>query len=222
MVLYSWPSDPKRQGYFIDSSNIEWSQAHFNQFCTDLEDFQKQHQLELIVLSHSTGNRLVIRTFPHIYAKGLVKDWELISPDIDADICKHYLMGCTEVKGTIRLYVSRTDKLLSLSQMLAGGYYRLGEVDDPLGSLKQAKDDLIERIDFSVVDPGLIGHSIPCELIANMVNTNSPGEGFFLVPELWVRGNDLSKYAGHSATLDGASQESQLCKRVVRTKAQSK
>lgn len=222
LVLYSWPSDPKRRGYFIDSSNIEWSQAHFNQFCTDLENFQKQHALNLIVVSHSMGNRLVIRAFPHVYANGLVKDWELISPDIDADICTHYLMGCRDVKGAVRLYVSRTDKLLSISQLLAGGYYRLGEVDDPLGDLTKANDDMIERIDFSVLDPGLIGHSIPCDLIANMVNTNGPGEGFSLVPELWVRGNGLSKYAGRSATLDGTTQESQLCKRVVRTQAQSK
>lgn len=44
-VLYSWPSDPKRRGYFIDDSNSEWSQGHFNQFCSDLIEFQSQHPL---------------------------------------------------------------------------------------------------------------------------------------------------------------------------------
>lgn len=41
----------------------------------------------------------------------------------------------------------------------------------------------IDWIDFSVLDHGIIGHSIPYRLIANLTKTSTPGEGLELVDE---------------------------------------
>ena len=217
-VLYSWPSDPKRRGYFIDSSNSEWSQAHFNMFCKDLESFQSGVPLKVTFVSHSMGNRLVIRALPVLYGKGLVADMELISPDIDADTCRHYVMGYSRVHGTIRLYVSKRDKLLRLAQMLAGGYYRLGESADPLQKTPAVKADLLERIDFTAIDTGFWGHTIPFQLVANMIHDGVPGKGLNLVEESTVHAAQPEKQTRKSQGFKPATSEIDIYKRVVRVK----
>ncbi len=218
VVLYSWPSDPKRRGYFIDGTNIEWSQAHFNQFCKDLVAFQSKHPLQIVFVSHSMGNRLVIRALPVMYGKGLVTDWELVSPDIDSDTCRHYVMDYPNVQGKIRIYVSNRDKMLPLAQMLSGGYYRLGEAANPTLQPSAAKARFLERIDFTAIDTGLTGHSIPFELIANMVHNDKPGAGLGLVEESSVRASRFARLAGRSQDMSATSSESDICKRVVKVK----
>lgn len=225
VVLYSWPSDPKWRGYFIDSTNNEWSQGHFDIFMNDLLEFRKSHPLEVLSFSHSMGNRLVIRALPVVYGKGLITMWSLISPDMDTDTCKHYLLGTKPHEAKIRLYVSNRDKMLPLSQMLAGGYYRLGEAANPVAEPTNWKDHhlnagAIERIDFTDIDKGLTGHTIPFDLVANIINNNSPGPGLELVPENEVRGNRLVKFADRSQHLDRLTKglPDQFCKKVIRVK----
>jgi len=219
VVMYSWPSSSRWRSYFIDGVNSEWSQAHFNQFCKDLLVFKAEHPLNVISISHSMGNRLVIRALPVVYGKELVSDFELVSPDIDAATCRHYTMGYDQVKAKIRLYVSNRDKMLPLSQLLSGGYYRLGEAAMPTLAAAHVKANLLERIDFTAVDTGFTGHTIPFDLIASMVASNKPGEQLALVPETTVRGNRLARFAGRSEDLASISNEaSDFCSRVVRTK----
>jgi esterase/lipase superfamily enzyme len=219
VVMYSWPSGKRWRGYYIDGVNSEWSQAHFNQFCKDLLVFKAEHPLNVISISHSMGNRLVIRALPVVYGKELMNDFELVSPDIDAAICRHYTMGYDKVKAKIRLYVSNRDKMLSLAQLLSGGYYRLGEAAMPTLGGTYIKANLLERIDFTAVDTGFTGHTIPFDLIASMIATNKPGEKLALVPEKTVRANRLTRFAGGSEDSASISNEApDFCSRVVRTK----
>jgi len=226
LVLYSWPSEPKLLDYVVDNGNSEWSQGHFNLFCRDLAAFKEMHPLRLILLAHSMGNRFIFRSIHFLYHEKLVSDCELISPDIDIDTCRHYLMGFRRVDNNtaIRLYVSKKDKMLRLSQKLFGGYARLGEdvqsnivpsrgvqhltirkkaaQKEEKSNLSEADyaeqpdqsestdtpeettgADVLERIDFTAVDKGFTGHSIPFQLVANMVNGNEPGQGLELVQD---------------------------------------
>lgn len=221
LVMYSWPSDPKMRGYFIDGSNNEWSQGHFNMFCKDLIAFRSQHPFQVIMMSHSMGNRLVIRGIPVVFGTGLLKQCELISPDMDADTTRHYAMGFSEGPAKIRLFVSNKDKMLPIAQMLAGGYYRLGEAANPLSIPEEWKatvnPDLIERIDFTAIDKGFRGHSIPCDLVANIVRNNTAGPGLKLVPETEVRASRLVRFADKSEKLspENSGLPEQYCKRVL-------
>jgi esterase/lipase superfamily enzyme len=217
LVLYSWPSDPRRRGYEIDGVNCEWSQAHFDMFLKDLLALRSEHPLQVIAIAHSMGNRLVVRSLPAIYGTGLIKDCELVSPDIDAATCRHYVMGFPEIHGTLRLYVSNRDKLLPLSQLLAGGYYRMGEAANPIQHLQPVQGRFMQRIDFTALDKGLTGHSIPFELIDDMVETGKPGEGLALVEEESVTPSRFEKFAGRSQGLKSATEEPGGCVRVVRT-----
>jgi esterase/lipase superfamily enzyme len=219
LILYSWPSRPSIVGYFADSTNIEWSQHHFNTFCKDLLDFKAEHPLQVIALSHSMGNRLVIRALPVVYGKNLISDWELISPDIDADTCRHYTIGYSQPDARIRLYVSNKDKVLPLSQLVNGGYYRLGEAANPAVEQRHATvSEYLERIDFTAVDKGFHGHSLPFDLVADMVHNDKPGEGYALVPETSVHGNGIVRMADHADALRPTSKESDFCSRVVKVK----
>jgi len=252
LILYSWPSVPKTISYVVDGGNNEWSQGHFNTFVKDLIEFKKNHKLHLIIVSHSMGNRLVIRAAVHLERTQLVKDVELVSPDIDAETFKHYVMGMENQGAVLRLYTSTKDKMLPLSQMMYGGYYRLGEgVGEVFGGLGKKKDDdksdkkedpridsksdddiavssgnhlphhkrgLVERIDFTAIDEGLRGHSIPFDTLANMVKNDEPGKGLALVSSKPGKGSGLARFMSWSHHLGkfNDDNDTDLCKRIVR------
>ncbi|MBX9689522.1 MAG: alpha/beta hydrolase [Candidatus Obscuribacterales bacterium] len=246
LVLYSWPSVPKTFSYEVDSGNNEWSQAHFNMFIKDLLEFRKEHKLHLVIVSHSMGNRLVIRSAALLAGTQLVKDAELVSPDIDAETFKHYVLGMENQGATLRLYSSTKDKMLALSQMVAGGYYRLGEgVGTAFNGMKfdQKKSDsqivqsdtdsgttvsgsllpahkrgLAERIDFTAVDEGFRGHSIPFQVLASMIRNDNPGKGLSLISSTPGKGSALSHFMSWSHKLGKIDDQGDrdLCKKIVK------
>jgi esterase/lipase superfamily enzyme len=253
VVLYSWPSVPKMLKYFVDGDNSEWSQEHFNIFGKDLIAFSETHSLELTVVSHSMGNRLVVRSVSVLAGKHLVKDLEFVSPDIDEETFKHYVMGLQHARGRVRLYVSYKDKMLPLSQMLHGGYYRLGEgvgtvlghalpplnkvappkpggslvpeskVATVTGGIQKTADRIeIESIDFSAVDSGLRGHTIPFELIGNMLEFDQPGEGWTMVDMSVGSGSRLARMIAHHPSSGKSGTGSGHWLKVVRTDPHAK
>ncbi len=226
MVLYSWPSESKLIGYSVDNGNCEWSEAHFSMFLHALEDFKKEHPVRIVMISHSMGNRMVIRAIPKLRKYAVVDDFEMVSPDMDLETCKHYLRAFPKDHPMVRLYTSTRDKMLVLSQMMFGGYYRLGE--GPIGSINghnpsagtsdpsksgatdvleaaSLKDKHFERIDFTTVDRGFEGHTIPFELIANMLRNNEPGPGLTLI-EAQPRISALAKFENRVHHLDDDSE----------------
>jgi esterase/lipase superfamily enzyme len=223
VVLYSWPSNPRWRSYFIDGSNNEYSQAHFNMFCKDLCNLQKTTPLNVICVSHSMGNRIVIRSLPTSYGKGLVSEWNIVSADIDAATCRHYLLGLEPDNSKIRVYVSNKDKMLPLAQILSGGYYRTGEAATRVEIPKLWKDAQkteFERIDFTALDSGFEGHSIPFSLIADITRHDKPALNYELVPETEVRVNRLIRFANRSEKISDTTSglPEQYCKRVVKIK----
>ncbi len=276
LILYSWPSVPKTFDYVVDGGNNEWSQAHFNEFIKQLIEYRKEHKLHLILVSHSMGNRLVIRSAHLLAGTGLVKDAELVSPDIDAETFKHYVYGIENQGAILRLYTSTRDKMLALSQMVYGGYYRLGEgvgtvfgstdknakgqkknagpaeaspatnvdaaassaasankdavadaksddaVPVPSGNhLPEHKKGLAERIDFTTIDTGMRGHSIPFEMLASMIHDDVPGKGLKLVPSTPGKGSELARFMSWSHHLGKIDDQGDpdLCKKIVKTSA---
>lgn len=229
VIVYSWPSGAKYLKYRLDESNIEYSQAHFDTFLEQLNRFHSQFPIQTTIVAHSMGNRLVMRAAPFIVmARSAIKEIDLSSPDVDTETFKHYVQEYHDPNGNpngfkVRLYVSYRDKMLSLSQRLHGGYYRLGEGTESIGKIpnKDAEDKLktamvanamdvaeplerrrvitgqirkrLQTIDFTAVDSGLFGHQLPFELIVNMNETDNPGAGLALVHEANPEPKRLSK-----------------------------
>lgn len=211
VILYSWPSAGKLKSYTSDENNNEWSQEHFNELIERLGEIcSADPPLHLRIVAHSMGARLVVRAAPFLREKEFVTELNLVCPDMDAGLVKHYADRylSTKSKTKIRLYMSRRDRVLRMSQRLHGGYTRMGESADALvnlavnalmtpvqprdtsaetvreiqESLKGIKDRL-ETIDFTEIDTGPLGHHIPIHLICSMSYTNTPGPALELVRE---------------------------------------
>jgi pimeloyl-ACP methyl ester carboxylesterase len=211
VLLYSWPSVGKLTSYNSDQENSEWSQEHFNNMIQQLTALgEKDLDLKIHLVGYSMGTRLVVRSAPYLAEKGVFKEYVLVCPDIDMGIFRHYLYKYASANGTaaIRVYNSRQDKALVLSQMLHGGYLRFGEYTDSLfdqfvswmdddnddkshgvyDETSSERDQILEEarkriqtIEFTRIDKGFIGHKLPCELICNMAATGKPGPELELV-----------------------------------------
>ncbi len=215
-ILYSWPSVAKLRSYSSDENNVEWSQEHFNDMITSLDTLCKEDpDIKLRLMAHSMGSRLLVRAIPILRDRHYIAEFAMICPDVDSGLVKHYARRYFNPQGKakIRLYMSRRDKALVFSQMLHGGYTRLGECADSMsGMLSQvmgnrpilpgseerkeaAADDAafkesmklakhrLQTIDFTEIDRGFIGHKVPAKLICNMSFTEKPGQYLELVQE---------------------------------------
>lgn len=209
VVLYSWPSVAKVRSYSSDENNNEWSQEHYNDMLLKLQELCTANpEIKLRLFAHSMGSRLVVRAAPFLREKPHIVEAALICPDVDAGLVKHYARRYLSANGhsNIRLYMSQRDKALAFSQIIHGGYTRLGECADSIASLARNALQLspnsvesqglsdkefaevlektkhrMQTIDFTALDSGMIGHKIPVDLIHSFSYTNSPGPGLELI-----------------------------------------
>ncbi len=262
-VLFSWPSVGKLFSYPADEANVEWSLEHFRMFFNNLERYHVTEAGKINLVAHSIGNRMVIWSGDELVRSNLIKQIVLCSPDVDTETFKHYALRYNEIADRIKVHgyilVSFKDDALPLSQMVHGGYFRLGE---GIGSIlnfatspsevlnipgklletdeKEDKEDAAEAltdrpisthqeiemtvkafklIDFTAIDRGLIGHSIPTQLIVNLCNTGEPGAEFTLVPSTMVKRNFVASISKSAFKLLGASDERpQLIEKVIYAK----
>ena len=238
-ILYSWPSVAKLRSYTADENNNEWSQEHYNDLIEKLEELcDKNTDVHMRIFAHSLGTRLAIRATPIIRLKKCISEVALVCPDIDQGLVKHYARRYLSAEGTcmLRMYMSQADKALVFSQMMHGGYNRLGEcadsitafasslipsakaqTDDQLNKAEEARfSSLVEKtkkrmqtIDFTELDSGLIGHKIPTDLMYSMSYTNAPGEGLKLEHE---SSGERNKYSRLLSTLTRHRQDSVMPK----------
>jgi Alpha/beta hydrolase of unknown function (DUF900) len=212
LVFYSWPSVCAFRSYDSDENNVEWSQEHFNDVVTQIDQLcTADPSLKVRMMAHSMGTRLIVRACPLLREKSWLVEGDLICPDIDAGLVKHYAKRYLSANGTttIRVYMSQHDKALAISQILHGGYCRFGECADslatmgmkafgaqtPANQISTAEDDAkfaavmektkkrMQTIDFTNIDLGMFGHSVPAKLICSMSFTNEPCAGLKLVSE---------------------------------------
>lgn len=156
-VFYSWPSQASLQGYTIDETNVDWSEANLKDFL--LEHAQNSGARDIYLIAHSMGNRALTGALKSLFAahpemKGRFKEIILTAPDIDADIFKRDLApalaaGCDK----ITLYVSDGDKALLASKQVHG-YARAG--DSATGVVLAPG---IETVDASGLDTSFLEHS---------------------------------------------------------------
>ncbi|MBS1992388.1 MAG: alpha/beta hydrolase [Cyanobacteria bacterium SZAS LIN-3] len=148
----------------------------------------------------------------------------------------------------VRILFSHKDRALPLSECLFGGYTRLGQAADTLlsnvvapfsipGKISDAfnepdvKEEVAAKdskepnwvldfqwIDFTVLDRGLIGHTIPYDLIANLWSSGRPGPGLSLVPSNNGSPNRLAKlFLRVFGEKDHISSHIECTERVVRS-----
>lgn len=147
----------------------------------------------------------------------------------------------------VRILFSHRDRALPLSEFLFGGYTRLGQAADSLLSSLVTPHSLpsitglgkesserhsenqrdnnpdwlvkFEWIDFTALDHGLIGHTIPYKLVASLWSTNTPGDGLKLVSGDNGEPNRMSRiFMRVFKESEHISSKINSSKKVVRTK----
>ncbi len=263
VVLYSWPSVGKILQYPVDECNNEWSQEHFNRLIEELLDLKEKYGLKFDLVGHSMGNRLAIRSAQMVRGKHLFEQVFLVDPDLDAETFVHYVarytIGGKQTGGSpadllmdyatdkalrnhakLRILFSRRDNALPITQLLFGGYTRLGQGADSMmesffcpdtftNALQNATDFIqannpfnpnqnqknqgapislspegtgtegpnsegldnnkesiafkraFEWVDYTILDHGILGHTLPFSLVANLWADDKPGKDLAII-----------------------------------------
>ena len=243
MILYSWCSKGEFAQYISDLANVEWSQDHFNYMINRLSrDAEKDPPLRVRLYAHSMGNKIVLRAVPVLKACKTLVEVGLVCPDIDNGVVYQYAKKFFDgnQKLIVRLYESKHDRMLKLSQFAHGGYKRLGEDRKPLdamlpvGTLVPLPPDAIpdavadqnvrnrsillrriQTIDFSDLDIGAVGHRIPVEVLASLSATGEPGPGLKMV--LQRASNDQSQPISGQPVVHGPNDGVLKIERIKRS-----
>jgi esterase/lipase superfamily enzyme len=131
-VLFTWASRGKLRDYIYDTNSATAARD-------DLE-----HTLRLVlasdadqvnILAHSMGNWVTVETLRQIKISGDLKHADkvgyvlLAAPDIDIDVFKSQMRRFGKPKKPFYVILSKDDKALWASSLIAGGETRVG--DDP-------------------------------------------------------------------------------------------
>lgn len=191
VVIFSWPSSEQYQGYMKDECNIEWSLPHFRKLLQQVESEVGAGKLTLV--AHSMGNRLLMWSLRDRCADAKCHQQELTkfshvvltSPDVDTGTFKNYATEvCENAKATLIL-TSGKDNALGASKTIHERR-RLG-MPGPDGvdiDWRQPPTiDGMKTVEFTLLDQGLVGHTIQYRLITSLVRTGEPGARLELRPE---------------------------------------
>ena len=152
-VLFTWPSRGRALAYFYDRESANYSRDALEQVLRAL--VKDPHVGEVSILAHSLGNFVAVEALRQMAIRdhGLphkIRDIMLAAPDIDTDVFRRQIAeiqaGCG--RAPITLFVSRDDRALGISSLVAGDEPRLGQVD-PLG---EPYKGILERAHVNVVD----------------------------------------------------------------------
>ncbi|SHF44410.1 Esterase/lipase superfamily enzyme [Litoreibacter ascidiaceicola] len=144
-ITFVWPSEGKPLGYLGDRDNVLVARDALLRF---LERLTARFPNRVAVAAHSMGALLLMETLKQASVArrpladrlaGLV----LISPDIGMEVFISQVENIPSLPDQTLVIVSQKDRLLRLSQRLAGGKVRLGEGNDI---------DALQRLAIVVVD----------------------------------------------------------------------
>jgi esterase/lipase superfamily enzyme len=153
-ILYSWPSQGKKQEYPADEDSVQWTVEHLRAFLIDVAQKSGAQRVQLI--AHSMGNRALVNALDRLaenHSSVKFREVVLAAPDIDADIFRQLSAAISSQSGRVTLYASSADLALIASQQFHK-YSRAGESGKNIVILRG-----IDTIDATRVDTGFLGHS---------------------------------------------------------------
>ena len=129
---FAWPSAADPLGYVYDRNSTLIARDALADLISRLV---QERGLRLSVVGHSMGAFLVMEALRQIALRGDVRldglaGVTLISPDIDIDLFRAQAAVFDPLPQPFVIAVSRDDRLLRLSSLLARGETKLGSVDD--------------------------------------------------------------------------------------------
>lgn len=144
-VLFSWPSRGRLLHYVYDRESANFSRTDFANFLRAIAS--NPRVTDVVVLAHSMGAWLATESLRQLALEDgrvpkKISNVILASPDLDVDVFRRQVQEMGPDRPLITIFVSRNDRALRLSSLLAGGITRVGAVDltqpEKVAELEQA------------------------------------------------------------------------------------
>jgi esterase/lipase superfamily enzyme len=150
-VLFSWPSRGKLNSYIYDKESATLSRDTLEKLLQYVVD--SEHIDEVTVLAHSMGSWIAVEALRQMAIRNggdinpKISDVILASPDIDVDVFESQMSVMTGTRPFFTFIVSKDDRALGLSRILAGDVDRVGNIDVNA----QRYQEIIESIDDGIL-----------------------------------------------------------------------
>ncbi len=144
-VLFSWPSGGRLLGYVYDRESANFSRSDLASLLRTIADNPRVK--DVVVLAHSMGAWLATESLRQLALENgrvpaKISNLILASPDLDVDVFRKQVREMGPKRPRVTIFVSRHDRALRLSALIAGGIDRVGGVDlsrpESVAALEQA------------------------------------------------------------------------------------
>jgi esterase/lipase superfamily enzyme len=174
-VLFTWPSRGRLFDYVYDRESATYSRDALEALLQAM--VKNPNVREISVLAHSMGNFVTVEAIRQMAIRNhgmspKIKDIMLASPDIDFDVFRRQIaeIGASDKSPPVTLFVSRDDKALAASSLIAGSEPRLGLIDPHAEPYKSILDEArVNVVDLSALksdDPTNHGKFAQSEVVA--------------------------------------------------------
>ncbi len=131
-ILFSWPSRGRLLDYNYDRESANYSRSDFANILGAMA--RSPNVKDIVVFAHSMGAWLTVEALRQIALEegrvpSKISNLILASPDLDVDVFRRQVEEMGLDRPRITIFVSRHDRALALSSLLAGGVTRVGAVD---------------------------------------------------------------------------------------------
>lgn len=161
-VLFTWPSRGRLFDYAYDRDSAMFSRDALEAMLQAMVDDPNIGSVS--ILAHSMGNFVTVEALRQMTIRKRmlspkIRDIMLASPDIDFDVFRREVaeIEISDKSPPITLFISKDDRALSASSLLAGSEPRLGAVDahaEPYRTvLEKARINVIDLTAVNSEDP---------------------------------------------------------------------
>ena len=131
-VLFSWPSRGRLIDYNYDRESANFSRSDLASLLSTAA--KSPNVKDIVVVAHSMGAWLTVEALRQIALEhgrvpAKISNLILASPDLDIDVFRRQVAEMGPDRPLITIFVSRHDRALALSSLIAGGVTRVGAVD---------------------------------------------------------------------------------------------
>jgi esterase/lipase superfamily enzyme len=155
-VLFTWASRGELVDYVYDNNSATISRDDLEKTARMLFESEAE---EINVLAHSMGNWVTVETLRQVKISGKIPPIDklgaivLASPDIDVDVFKSQMRRFGKPRRPFIILVSKDDRALELSSLLAGGQKRLGADTEDAEQFAEFGAIIVDLSDLKSNDP---------------------------------------------------------------------
>ena len=139
-ILFTWPSRGQVWAYAYDRESASYSRDALE---TVLRQFvQNPDVTEITLLAHSMGSWIAVEALRQYAIRegrlpAKIQEVILAAPDLDMDVFGQQFLALGDEPPHFTFLVSKDDRALRLSRLLAGGVQRIGAVDPSAPAIRE-------------------------------------------------------------------------------------